>query len=89
MPSSSKASDRKQSFAKASARKLAAILFADIEGYTALMQKNEKEAHRTLDKFKDTLNQKVVQFNGRIVNDLGDGCLCTFDSAVDAVHCAM
>ena len=89
MPSSSKASDRKQSFAKASARKLAAILFADIEGYTALMQKNEKEARRTLDKFKDTLNQKVVQFNGRIVNDLGDGCLCTFDSAVDAVHCAM
>ena len=70
-------------------RKLAAVLFADIVGYTALMQKDEKEARRILDKFKDTLNEKVAEFNGHIVNDLGDGCLCTFGSAVDAVKCAM
>ena len=81
-------SSRKQSYAKASVRKLAAIFFADIVGYTALMQKDEKQARTTLDKFRETLNQKATDHNGLIVNDLGDGCLCTFDSAVDAVKCA-
>ena len=89
MPPSLKPPDDKSSPVNPSARKLTAILFADIEGYTALMQKDEKEARRILDKFKDTLNQKVAEFNGHIVNDLGDGCLCTFGSAVDAVKCAM
>jgi len=70
-------------------RRLTAILFADIVGYTALMQKDESEAHKVLAKFRSTLDEKVPQCNGQIINDLGDGRLCTFDSAVDALKCAM
>lgn len=69
-------------------RKLAAILFADIQGYTALMQKDEAKASQLLQKFRNTLNEKVVQYSGEIINNYGDGCLCTFESAVDAMACA-
>ena len=69
-------------------RKLAAILFADIVGYTALMQKDEAIANRNLEKFHHTLNEKVKHYKGQIINNYGDGCVCTFDSAVDAMHCA-
>jgi len=69
-------------------RKLAAILFADIVGYTALMQKDEKLANQSLEKFLTTLKEKVGLHNGQIINNYGDGCVCTFDSSVDAVHCA-
>ena len=69
-------------------RKLAAILFADIVGYTALMQKDEVAARQLLDKFYTTLNKLVEQYKGQVINNYGDGCLCTFDSAVAAVQCA-
>jgi len=69
-------------------RKLAAILFADIVGYTALMQKDEVAARQLLDKFYTTLNKTIGQYKGQVINNYGDGCLCTFDSAVDAVQCA-
>ena len=69
-------------------RKLRAILFADIVGYTALMQKDEAQASELLQKFRHTLNEKVAQQNGEIINNYGDGCLCTFESAVDAMTCA-
>ena len=71
-----------------STRKLAAIVFADIVGYTALMQTDEATARKNLDKFRTTLNNKVALHNGQVVNYYGDGCLCTFDSAVDAMTCA-
>ena len=58
-------------------RRLAAILFADIVGYTALMQSDEIKGRKTLEKFRNTLNQKVIEHTGQIINDLGDGCLCT------------
>ncbi len=69
-------------------RKLAAILFADIVGYTAFMQKDEVAARQLLDKFYTTLNRTVEQNKGQVINNYGDGCLCTFDSAVAAVQCA-
>jgi len=69
-------------------RKLRAILFADIVGYTALMQKDEAKASHLLQKFRHTLNEKVAQHSGEIINNYGDGCLCTFESAVDAMTCA-
>ncbi len=69
-------------------RKLAAILFADIVGYTALMQKDEATARQNLEKFRNTLNEKVAVYHGQIIQYYGDGCLCTFDSAVDATQCA-
>ncbi len=69
-------------------RKLAAILFADIVGYTALMQKDEITANQNLEKFHQTLNEIVGQYKGQIINNYGDGCVCSFDSAVDAMQCA-
>jgi len=71
-----------------SVRKLAAILFADIVGYTALMQTDEKTANLLLEKFHTTLNTKVPFHKGQVINNYGDGCVCTFDSAVDAMNCA-
>ena len=69
-------------------RKLAAILFADIVGYTALMQANEPLALSSLQKFKAELESKVSEHQGEIIQFYGDGCLATFDSSVDGVTCA-
>lgn len=69
-------------------RKLAAILFADIVGYTALMQENEPLALSALQKFKAELESKVSKHQGEIIQFYGDGCLVTFNSSVDAVTCA-
>lgn len=70
-------------------RKLAAILFADIVGYTALMQKDEQTASQLLRNFQQQLEEKVNTFNGQIVNFYGDGALCTFQIPIDALRCAM
>lgn len=69
-------------------RRLAAILFADIVGYTILMQTNEKEALSALQKFKTELEIQVPNNQGEIANFYGDGCLVVFNSSVDAVNCA-
>ena len=69
-------------------RKLAAILFADIEGYTALMQTNEQLALASLQKFKQTLDTQVPTHHGEIIQYYGDGCLAIFNSSVDATACA-
>jgi len=69
-------------------RKLAAILFADIAGYTALMQSDERLALANLQKFKKSLEQLVPINKGEIIQFYGDGCLATFHSSLDAVACA-
>lgn len=71
-----------------STRKLAAILFADIVGYTALMQKDEQQALARLQRFKEALEAQVPTHRGEIMHFYGDGCLAIFDSSVDAVSCA-
>jgi len=70
-------------------RQLAAILFADIEGFTGLMQQNEVLAKSQLDKFRLVLEQQVAAHNGKIVNFYGDGCLVIFDAPLQAVQCAV
>lgn len=70
-------------------RKLAAILFADIQDYTALMQKDEQQASILIRHFQQQLEEKVVSYNGQIVNFYGDGALCTFQIPIEAVRCAM
>jgi class 3 adenylate cyclase/TolB-like protein len=72
----------------ASSRRLAAILFADIAGYTALMQHDEQAALEKLARFKETLEAKTADFQGQIIQYYGDGCLVIFDSPVAAVACA-
>ncbi|MEL6924265.1 MAG: adenylate/guanylate cyclase domain-containing protein, partial [Bacteroidota bacterium] len=74
--------------AKMQKRKLVAVLFADIVGYTATMQQDEVQARQQLDKFHFELSTHVEEHQGKIINNYGDGCLCIFESVVAAVQCA-
>jgi len=70
-------------------RQLAAILFTDIEGYTTTMQQSEQKAIGQKDRHREVLKQAHKQFKGRIVQYYGDGTLSIFQSAVEAVQCAL
>src|SRR5690348_687118 len=70
-------------------RQLAAILFTDIVGYTAMMQKDEQGALLVTRHYMATLKQSAEAFHGRILNDYGDGSLCCFPSATEAVKAAV
>ena len=63
-------------------RQLSAILFADIVGFSALMQSDEKRALVLRHKLKEDLEATVQLHNGRIIKWMGDGVLCTFNSAI-------
>ena len=70
-------------------RKLAAIMFTDIAGYTALMSQDEEKALRLLQKNRALLKPIIEQFRGEWLKEIGDGTLSSFASAVDAVNCAL
>ncbi len=70
------------------ARELAAIMFSDVVGYTAIMGRDENEALRALDAHRELLRTLLPKFNGRMVGEIGDGTLSSFHSAIDAVNCA-
>ena len=70
-------------------RQLAAIMFTDIEGYTALMQRDEKEAVQLRDRHRNTFEATTEAYNGKIIQYFGDGTLSTFKSTVEAVNCAI
>jgi len=70
-------------------RQLAAILFTDIIGYTAMMQKDEQNALAVTRHCIAVLKQSTEAFHGRILNDYGDGSLCCFPSATEAVKAAV
>ena len=71
-------------------RRLAAILAADVAGYSRLMGVDEEgtltalKAHR-----REIVDPKIAEYRGRIVKTTGDGALVEFASAVDAVRCAL
>ena len=69
-------------------RRLAAIMFADIVGYTAMMQRNEQEGLAKVRHFSEVIEQQVVAHQGEVLQFMGDGCLCIFHSAVQAMHAA-
>ena len=69
-------------------RRLAAIMFTDIAGYTALMGKNEDMAFEILRKNREIHNRCIGQFNGTLIKEMGDGILASFHSSSDAVRCA-
>ena len=64
-------------------------MFADIVGYTALMGESEDLAFQVVNKFKDVGALSVQKHNGVWHKDLGDGALCSFENALDAVICAI
>ncbi len=69
-------------------RQLAAILFTDIIGYTAMMQKDEQGALLVTRHYIATLKKSAEAFHGKILNDYGDGSLCCFPSVTEAVKAA-
>jgi len=70
-------------------RKLAAILSADVEGYSRLMGDDEEATVRTLTSYRNAIADLVQQFRGRVVDMPGDNILTEFTSIVDAVNCAV
>jgi class 3 adenylate cyclase len=70
-------------------RKLAAILSADVEGYSRLMDDDEEATVRTLTAYRNAINDLAQQYRGRIVDTPGDNILAEFTSVVDAVNCAV
>jgi len=69
-------------------RKLAAILSADVKGYSRLMGEDEKGTVRTLNAYKEVMTNLIQQHRGRVVDAPGDNVLAEFGSVVDAVECA-
>jgi len=70
-------------------RKLAAVMFTDIVGYTALMSKDEQKALSVLQKNKEIQKPLVQKFHGEFLKEMGDGTLLCFQSALEAVNCAL
>jgi adenylate cyclase len=71
-------------------RKLAAILAADVVGYSRLMEADEAGTLGALKRHRETIfDPAVVAHSGRIVKLIGDGTIVEFGSIVDAVNCAL
>jgi len=71
-------------------RRLAAILAADVAGYSRLMGADEEGMHERLQAhLRELVNPKVAEHRGRTVKNTGDGFLAEFASVVDAVRCAV
>src|SRR5690348_10883233 len=71
-------------------RRLAAILAADVAGYSRLMGVDEEGTHERLTAhFRELVDPKIREHRGRTVKNTGDGLLAEFPSVVDAVRCAV
>jgi adenylate cyclase len=71
-------------------RRLAAILAADVAGYSRLMGADEEGTHERLKAhLGELVNPRIAEHRGRIVKNTGDGLLADFGSVVDAVRCAV
>ena len=70
-------------------RRLAAIMFTDMVGYTSLGQRNESLALTLAEEQKTIIRQTLASHDGREVKTLGDGLLVEFSSALEAVRCAL
>ena len=70
-------------------RKLAAIMFTDIAGYTALSAKDSTKSSELLKTQRELLKPIVEKHGGSWMKEMGDGLLLTFDSATSAVECSI
>ncbi|MFK8008014.1 MAG: adenylate/guanylate cyclase domain-containing protein, partial [Saprospiraceae bacterium] len=70
-------------------RRLTAIMFTDIVGYTALMQQDEAKANAARTRHRQVFDEQHQLFNGQILQYFGDGTLSVFQSGVEAVQCAI
>lgn len=69
-------------------RKLAAILYADVAGYSRLCGEDEDATHRTLNESLDLIAETIVSHHGQVIHYAGDAVLARYDAVVDAVSCA-
>jgi len=70
-------------------RKLAAILHADVVGFSRLMGEDEASTHQALSKLRQAVEPLIAANGGRIVGTVGDSLLADFSSVVDALNCAV
>jgi adenylate cyclase len=70
-------------------RKLAAILHADVVGFSRLMGLDEAGTHRVLGELRRAIDPLIASYGGRIVGTAGDSFLADFSSVVDALNCAV
>ena len=70
-------------------RQLAAIMFTDIVGYTALMGTNEQKAFEILKKNREIHQSIIETYNGKLIKELGDGILASFPTVSDALFAAI
>ena len=70
-------------------RKLAAILYADVAGYSRLTGEDEEATHRTLSAYLDTISAVIEKHSGTVMHFAGDAVLADFASVVNALKCAV
>ncbi|MBT8220067.1 MAG: tetratricopeptide repeat protein [Bacteroidia bacterium] len=70
-------------------RRLAAIMFTDMVGFTALMQRDEQLGLQKRNRHKAVFEKRHEQYNGEIIQYFGDGTLSIFSNSVEAVKCAI
>lgn len=78
----------KKPLTSASTRKLAAIMFTDIAGYTALMDRDEDLAFSLIQKNRLIQQPLIEVYRGKFLKEIGDGILASFNTVSDAVYCA-
>ena len=70
-------------------RRLAAILAADVVGYSRLMERDEEATLATLNAYREVMGTRVNEHRGRIFGSAGDSLMAEFASPVEAVRCAL
>ena len=70
-------------------RKLTAILFTDLVGFTEIMRQDERKAMNILKYKRQLLEPIITNYKGKHLKEMGDGYLISFPSAIEAVKCAI
>ena len=74
---------------KKAKRRLAAIMFTDIVGYSAMMQKDEMVSNRLRNRHREVFSKLTKEYGGKIIQYFGDGTLSIYPSAAAAVECGV